>query len=80
MKFTVWCVGGLVILHGLMTAFATAPAWRWVWFTLAGLWILIGAGLGVVSLAKLALVRAGKGALSRAGVVRQDAPPVKLEG
>lgn len=80
MKFTVWCVGLLVILHGLMTAYAAAPAWRWVWFTLAGLWILIGAGLGVVSLAKLALVKAGKGALGRVGLTRPDAPPVKLEG
>lgn len=80
MKFTVWCVGCLVILHGLMSSFATAPAWRWVWITLGCLWILIGVGLGVVSLAKLALVRAGKGALARAGLTKADAPPVKLEG
>lgn len=80
MKFTVWCVGVLVILHGLMTAFAAVPAWRWVWITLGSLWILIGAVLCVVSLAKLALVRAGKGALARLGRSTADAPPVKLEG
>jgi hypothetical protein len=54
MKFMHWCVGVLQLLTGLMLAWSIAPAWRWVWVTLAVVWFFVGcvlAGLGLVQLA-----------------------------
>jgi len=79
MKFTVWCVGGLVILCALMQAYSTAPAWRWVWFTLGGAWIFVGVGLVGVAVAKLATGKWRTGALMRAGDKTHNAPAVPKE-
>lgn len=66
MKFLYWCVGVLQILTGFMLAWSVAPAWHWVWISVAIFWLFAGVSAGVVSLAKLVAGKVGAGGRARA--------------
>jgi hypothetical protein len=72
MKFLCWCAGVTEILLGCMLAWSIAPAWRWVWLTLAVVWFFVGLGLAAMGLAKLATGkwRMGAARTPLAGVTR----------
>jgi hypothetical protein len=65
MKFLEWIVGVMQILTGLMLAGSIAPAWRWLWITLAVFWFFVGATLGIIALGKLVAGKVGAGAVGR---------------
>lgn len=73
MKFLTWLLGVFVIYLGMELTAAVAPRWWWVWICSAIIWLFAGAGLGLVSLVKLATAKGGAGGLG--GLARPPRMP-----
>ena len=79
MKFTTWCLGWLVLALWAYLATVLQPPHIWPLVLANILWLLLGAGLGLVSLVKLFTGKIGAGG---AGLLRprtgvQPAPQQK---
>jgi hypothetical protein len=74
MRALTWLVGVLVILLGFGAAGPRSSWWTAVWVSAAVLWLFVGVGLGVVSIAKLAAGKLGAG-LTAASTSRAPKAP-----
>jgi hypothetical protein len=71
LKFLLWSVGAFTILLGLEQKGLTGAAWGVAWWALGGLWLLVGGGLLLVSVARTLAGKLGAGVLTnprRAGL------------
>ena len=79
MKVLYWSVGVMQILTGFLLAWSVAPAWRWVWITLAVYWFFVGVVLSLASLAKLVAGKVGAGGAGARGNARPLPPAPQKE-
>ena len=77
MRALTWLVGVLVILLGFGAGFPRSSGWTAVWVSAAVLWLFVGVGLGVVSIAKLAAGKIGAGLNAASGPRPREAPTSK---
>jgi len=71
LRFLLWMVGAFTILLGLQLKGLTSLAWGPAWWALAGLWLLVGFGLTLFSVARTLAGKLGAGVLTnprRAGL------------
>jgi len=73
MRLFTWILGLLLIVGYLMIAYAIARPWIWVWWSLLGVWFVLGLGVAVTGLVSALLRRQGSAAVST-GTPRPIAP------
>ena len=79
MRFLLWCVGVLVLVHALEYSRHTPWGWTWWWISAAVFWFVLGAGLALVALARAlqSKMGAGGGLMRTPGTATLPAPKEK---